>query len=89
MRCGPCPNIANSCSFAETFMSLRTFPIKTLYIMSNKRKTSAKVWTVIGVVVLIVLLLLWLTDAMSMGDTDVNAPLTFIGNQLGNLANVS
>lgn len=48
--------------------------------MSKKGKTSTTVWTVIGVVVLIVLLLLWLTDAMSVGDTDVNAPLTFLGN---------
>lgn len=44
-------------------------------------KKSTKVWTVIGVVVLIALLFMWLTDAMSVGDTDVSAPpLEFLGN---------
>lgn len=45
------------------------------------KKTSTKVWTVVGVIVFIALLLMWLTDAMSMGDTDVSAvPLEFLGN---------
>lgn len=57
--------------------------------MSNKKKTSTTIWTVIGVVVLIVLLLLWLTDAMSVGDTDVNAPLTFLGNHFANYVNIA
>lgn len=57
--------------------------------MSNKKKTSTTVWTVIGVVVLIVLLLLWLTDAISVGDTDVNAPLTFLGNHFANYVNIA
>ena len=45
-----------------------------------KKKTKTNVWIVIGVIVLIILLLMWLFDAFSMGDTDVNAPLTFLGN---------
>lgn len=58
--------------------------------MSKKKKTSAAtVWTVIGVVVLIVLLLMWLTDAFSVGDTDVNAPLTFIEHQFANYVNIA
>lgn len=57
--------------------------------MSKKGKSTATVWTVIGVVVMIVLLLLWLTDAMSVGDTDVNAPLTFVGNHLANYTNIA
>lgn len=52
------------------------------------KKKSTAVWTVIGVIVLIILLLMWLTDAMSVGDTDVSAPLTFIGN-LGKFANIA
>lgn len=50
-----------------------------------KKKPTATVVTVIGVIVLIVLLLLWLTDAMSVGNTDVNAPLSFLGI-VGNIA---
>lgn len=50
----------------------------------KQKKTN--VWLVIGVVVLVALLLLWLTDAISMGDTDVNAPLEFI---VGNIATIS
>lgn len=57
--------------------------------MSKKRKTTTAVWTVIIVVVMIVLLLMWLTDAMSMGDTDVNAPLTFINSHLANYTNIA
>lgn len=49
------------------------------------KKKSTQVWTVIGVIALIALLLLWLTDAMSVGDTDVSAPLTFLG-KLTNIA---
>ncbi|MCM1310582.1 MAG: hypothetical protein NC301_06110 [Bacteroides sp.] len=57
--------------------------------MSNKKKTAATVGTVIGVIVLIVLLLMWLTDAMLTGDTDVNAPLTFIQNHFANYTNIA
>lgn len=38
---------------------------------SSGKKTS--VWLIIGVIVLIVLLVVWLTVAMFTGDTDVNA----------------
>lgn len=45
------------------------------------KKKTTNVWMVIGVVVLIALLLMWLTDAFSVGDTDVSAtPLEFLGN---------
>lgn len=57
--------------------------------MSKRKKTATTVWTVIIVVVMIVLLLLWLTDAISMGDTDVNAPLTFIQTRLANYINIA
>ncbi|MDE7389191.1 MAG: hypothetical protein K2M97_08090 [Muribaculaceae bacterium] len=39
-----------------------------------KKSGTSKIWLVVGVVVLIVLLFLWLTEAFSVGDTDVNAP---------------
>lgn len=57
--------------------------------MKNKKKTLTSIFTVIGVILLIVLLLLWLTDATSVGDTDVNAPLTFLQNQLAKLVNIA
>ncbi len=45
--------------------------------MSNSdRKTSrAKTWLAIGAIILIVLLLIWLTYANLLGDTDVAAAL--------------
>ena len=43
-----------------------------------KQKTKTTIWTVIAVIILIGLLLLWLTEAMSVGDDDVSAPLTFL-----------
>lgn len=45
--------------------------------MKNKK---TNVWMVVGVVILIALLFLWLTDAISMGDTDVSAPMEFLGS---------
>lgn len=39
-----------------------------------KNYSNSKIWAVVGVVVLIVLLVLWLSEAISVGDTDVNAP---------------
>lgn len=57
--------------------------------MSKKKKTATAIWTVIGVIVLIVLLLMWLTDAMSVGDTDVNAPMTFLHNHIANSVNIA
>lgn len=51
-----------------------------------KQKSKTTLWTLIGVIVLIGLLLLWLTEAMSVGDDDVSATLTFIEN-LGNVVN--
>lgn len=42
--------------------------------MSSKRQYSrVNLWLVIGVAILIVLLLVWLTYAMFLGDTDVAA----------------
>lgn len=39
-----------------------------------KTTKNSTIWLVVGVVALIVLLVLWLTEAISVGDTDVNAP---------------
>lgn len=39
-----------------------------------KTSNNSKIWLVVGVVVLVVLLFLWLSEAISVGDTDVNAP---------------
>lgn len=45
--------------------------------MSDKKsKSSTSLWLVIGVIVLIVLLILWLTIADIFGDTDVAAFMT-------------
>ncbi len=44
--------------------------------MSERKKTSTTLWLAIGVVVLIVLLMLWLTIADLLGDTDVAAAVT-------------
>ncbi len=41
--------------------------------MSEKTKSGVGLWVVIGVVVLIILLMLWLTIADIFGDTDVAA----------------
>ncbi len=53
-----------------------------------KQKTKTTLWAVIGVIILIALLLLWLTEAMSVGDDDVSAPLTFI-QTLGNVVYIA
>lgn len=47
----------------------------------NKNKTSA--WVAIGAVVLIIILLVWLTYADLLGDTDVAA---FVGSAVENMA---
>lgn len=44
--------------------------------MSERKKSSTTLWLAIGVVVLIVLLMLWLTIADLLGDTDVAALIT-------------
>ncbi|MCM1292141.1 MAG: hypothetical protein NC111_00265 [Bacteroides sp.] len=41
---------------------------------SKRKKNTRQIWLSIGAVVLIILLILWLTDAMFTGDTDVSAP---------------
>lgn len=41
--------------------------------MSNKESSRLSIWLLIGVIVLIVLLLVWLTVADLFGDTDVAA----------------
>lgn len=38
------------------------------------KKNRMPIWISIGAVILIILLVLWLTDAMFLGDTDVSAP---------------
>lgn len=40
----------------------------------HKNKLGIPLWVTIGAVVLIVLLIVWLTYAMFLGDTDVAAP---------------
>ena len=40
---------------------------------SDRKKSSKKVWLAVGVIVLIVLLIVWLTIADLWGDTDVAA----------------
>lgn len=47
---------------------------------SDKKKKKANIWLIIGVVVLIALLLIWLSVADMLGDTDVAA---FISAPLG------
>ena len=41
--------------------------------MKEKSKNAVSVWIVIGVIVLVILLILWLTIADLWGDTDVAA----------------
>ena len=53
-----------------------------------KQKTKTTIWTVIAVIILIGLLLLWLTESMSVGDDDVSAPLTFL-QTVGNVVNIA
>lgn len=80
------PNLrGSSASVPQTFRPGRAFTLKKKFHFTTiptymKNKTKTNVWIVIGVIVLIILLLMWLFDAFSMGDTDVNAPLTFLGN---------
>lgn len=45
-----------------------------------KKNTKNTIWMVIGVAVLIILLLMWLFDAFSVGDTDVSAPMGFLAS---------
>ena len=42
----------------------------------KKEKSRVNVWLIVGVVVLIALLLIWLTVADLLGDTDVAAMIT-------------
>ncbi len=42
----------------------------------SRKKISSKAWLVIGVIILIILLMIWLTTADLMGDTDVAAFIT-------------
>ncbi len=38
-----------------------------------KKTENSRLWIIVGIVVFIVLLFLWLSEAISVGDTDVNA----------------
>ena len=42
---------------------------------SDRRRSRAKTWLAFGAIILIVLLLIWLTYANLLGDTDVAAVL--------------
>lgn len=42
--------------------------------ITMKNNNTSKLWLIIGALILIILLILWLTEAISIGDTDVNAP---------------
>lgn len=46
---------------------------KTTTVMSKDKKSRVNTWLLVGVIVLIVLLLVWLTIADFFGDTDVAA----------------
>lgn len=52
----------------------------------NKNKKRASTWLIIGVIVLIILLMLWLTFADATGNTDVNANFTHILAKMPNIA---
>lgn len=50
---------------------------KFLYLMSGKKKQSkTNLWLAIGALFLIILLIIWLTVADFLGDTDVAAFIT-------------
>ena len=44
----------------------------------KERKSRTSIWLIFGVIVLIIILLLWLTEAFSMGDTDVAACISLL-----------
>ncbi|MCI9172918.1 hypothetical protein [uncultured Duncaniella sp.] len=50
--------------------------------MSKKESKGYSIWLIIGVIVLIVLLLVWLTVADIFGDTDVAAFVSPLANIL-------
>ena len=45
---------------------------------ANNRTRNSQLWLAIGAVVLIILLILWLSEADLWGDTDVNAIMSLI-----------
>ena len=51
--------------------------------MSDKEKKSVPTWLIVGVIVLIVLLLVWLTIADLFGDTDVAAFVSPLASTMG------
>lgn len=55
---------------------------------SDRKKSRVNTWLVIGVIVLVVLLLVWLTMADLAGDTDVAAYISpaLVSNLLTNFA---
>ena len=44
----------------------------------SEKKSSVSLWLVIGVIVLIILLFLWLTESDFFGDTDVAAMIPLL-----------
>lgn len=52
----------------------------------HKKGNGVKLWLVIGVIVLIILLLLWLTVADMLGDTDVAAQVMQISQSIARQA---
>ena len=67
-------NSSNNCVLLCVLMDIRNK--KTTIIMSGKDSNKISIWLLIGVIVLIVLLLVWLTVADIFGDTDVPAFVT-------------
>ncbi len=67
-------NSSNNCVLLCVLMDIRNK--KTTIIMSGKDSNKISIWLLIGVIVLIVLLLVWLTVADIFGDTDVAAFVT-------------
>ncbi|HBN64678.1 MAG TPA: hypothetical protein DD424_12215 [Porphyromonadaceae bacterium] len=51
----------------------KRIPKTTIIMSERKTKSGTTLWLAIGVVVLIILLMLWLTIADLLGDTDVAA----------------
>ncbi|MBO4955662.1 MAG: hypothetical protein J6C77_04590 [Muribaculaceae bacterium] len=45
----------------------------------QRRRRNTQMWLAIGAIVLVILLIVWLTEADLWGDTDVNAITSLLG----------
>lgn len=63
----------NKSRAGDVYLSKKVINFYLKIMDDKKRRSKWNVWLVVGVVVLIVLLVLWLTVADLFGDTDVNA----------------